>query len=290
MRVTIASGKGGTGKTTVAVSLAAAAAGRGVDTVYADCDVEEPNGAIFLRPEITRVSHVDVAVPKIDPEKCSACGLCGGICRFSALVLLGKKPLFFPELCHSCGGCALVCPAGAITETKRLVGKVSSGHSGRIKFIQGLLNVREAMATPVIRAVKRSAPKAEFVINDAPPGASCPMIESARGSDYILLVTEPTPFGLNDLKIAFETVKKLGVPAGMVINRAGGGGIQAVRDHCKDAGAEILAEIPEERRAAEAYSRGEMIFSAVPGMRERFTELLDKVLQKLKKKEAAALS
>ena len=221
MNVAIASGKGGTGKTTVATNLAVTAAASGREVQVLDCDVEAPNAHLFLKPEIERSEAVSVPVPEVDEEKCTACGECGRICQYSAIVSLKTKPLVFPELCHGCGGCALVCPEGAITEGLREVGVVEEGSAGGVRFAGGKLRIGEAMAPPLIRAVKERALDDALVIVDAPPGTSCPVIEAVRGADFVLLVTEPTPFGLNDLAIAVDTVRKLGLPFAVVVNRAG---------------------------------------------------------------------
>ena len=221
MQIAIASGKGGTGKTTVATNLAYVASRNGQSVAYLDCDVEEPNGHIFLKPEITDRKPVGSLIPQVDAEKCTLCGECGEICQYSAIVRVGEKVLVYPELCHGCGGCSLVCPADAITEVSREIGVLETGRAGAIQFAQGLLNVGEAMSPPVIRAVKSTAFQADLTIVDAPPGTSCPVIEAVRGADFVILVTEPTPFGFHDLKLAVEMVRVLKLPFGVVINRAG---------------------------------------------------------------------
>lgn len=276
MKIAVASGKGGTGKTTVATNLALAASARGLDTIYMDCDVEEPNGALFLKPVIDKEIQVTVSVPVLDAEKCNGCRQCSKICQFNAIINLGKKVMLFPELCHGCAGCWLVCPTVAITEGKRVTGKLSGGYAGKIKFIQGLLNIGEAMSPPVIREVKKYAHESDILIIDSPPGTSCPVIESIRGVDYVLLVTEPTPFGLNDLKLAVEMVKALKLPFGVVINRADSGDKQT-SGYCIESGIEILAEIPDDRRVAEAYSRGIIAFDSIPEYRKIFYELLERI-------------
>ena len=273
MRVAIASGKGGTGKTTVATNLAWVAAQAEKSVVYLDCDVEEPNGQIFLKPIADWRKPVTVAVPRVDPGVCDLCGLCGEICQFSAIVCVGKKVLVFPELCHSCGGCDLVCPLSAIAEVPRGIATVMAGHKGSLRYFQGLLNIGEAMSPPVIRAVKEEAPEAELVIVDAPPGTACPVVEAVRGCDHVLLVTEPTPFGLHDLELALETVRSLEIPCEVVINRAGLNG-SATEEFCRQRGVEIVAEFPDSRRVAEAYSRGELASEKDPEIRDLFRSLL----------------
>ena len=276
MNVAIASGKGGTGKTTVATNLAVTAAASGREVQVLDCDVEAPNAHLFLKPEIERSEAVSVPVPEVDEEKCTACGECGRICQYSAIVSLKTKPLVFPELCHGCGGCALVCPEGAITEGLREVGVVEEGSAGGVRFAGGKLRIGEAMAPPLIRAVKERALEDALVIVDAPPGTSCPVIEAVRGADFVLLVTEPTPFGLNDLAIAVDTVRKLGLPFAVVVNRAGLGH-DSVYAYCEDENIDILAELPDDRRVAEAYSRGELAARALPEFASRFQAVMEQV-------------
>ena len=257
MRVAVASGKGGTGKTTVATSLAGELASRGEKVAYIDCDVEAPNGHIFMRPSITASMPVEVPVPLFDDAKCTGCGKCCEVCRFNALACLKDRVLAFHELCHGCGACSMVCPAGAVTETTRSIGLVESGTAGAVDFLGGKLSVGEPMATPVIRALLKRMPEDGVAVLDAPPGASCPVVETISSADLVLLVAEPTPFGLNDLAIAVETVRKLGVPAGVVVNRSGAGDGRLV-EYCAREGLPVLAVIPDDRKIAEAYARGVM--------------------------------
>ena len=279
MKVAIASGKGGTGKTTVATNLAHLACGHGLSVAYVDCDVEEPNGHIFLKPEIESTEPVGNLVPQVDAERCTHCGECGRVCQYNAITCVGEKVLVFPELCHGCGGCTRICPSGAITESMREMGLLEQGRRGAMTFIHGRLNVGEVMSPPIIRAVREACPAVDLAILDAPPGTSCPVIESIRGCDFIVLVTEPTPFGLNDLKLAVEMVRTLQMPFGVVINRSDVGDRQ-VHEYCADEGIEILAEIPNDRGLAEAYSRGELAAEVSPALRERFEELLAVVREK----------
>ena len=276
MKIVVASGKGGTGKTTVATSLACVAASAGRTAAYVDCDVEEPNGHLFLRPVIDTRRVVGRCVPRVDAEACTRCGECGRICRFSAIVCIGEEVLVFPELCHGCGGCRLVCPTGAIAEESRRIGQLEVGRAGGVAFIHGVLDVGQAMSPPLIRAVKAAVSAADVVVIDAAPGTSCPVVESVRGSDFVLLVTEPTPFGLNDLKLAVEMVRAMDLPFGLVINRADLGDGET-RAYCLDQDVEILAEIPDDRRIAEAYCRGEVICDALPEYRPAFDELLRRI-------------
>jgi len=273
MRVGIASGKGGTGKTTVATNLAWVAAMEDREVVYLDCDVEEPNGQIFLKPDVTFRRPVTLPVPQVDAAVCDLCGKCGEICRFSAIVCVGTRVLTFPRLCHSCGGCHLVCPLDAITEIPREVATLMAGKSGSLQYFQGLLNIGEAMSPPVIRALKKLAPEAELVIIDAPPGTSCPVVEAVEGCDMVLLVTEPTPFGLHDLELALDTVGSLGIPCEVVVNRAGVN-TEATMELCRSRGVEIVAELPDSRSIAEAYSRGKLAVEVDPTFRDRFRSLL----------------
>jgi MinD superfamily P-loop ATPase len=279
MDIAVASGKGGTGKTTVATSLAWTAARDSLATAYLDCDVEEPDGHLFLRPAVSDRQPVWRLVPQVDPAACTHCGQCGRICQYSAIVCIGEQVLVFPELCHSCGGCVRVCPAGAISEVPVEVGRLESGRAGEVAFVHGLLNVGEAMSPPVIRAVRGARPEAELAVLDAPPGTSCPVIEAVRGCDYTVLVTEPTPFGLHDLKLTVEMVRALGQRFGVVINRAGVGD-DRTNAYCRAEGIEILCEIPDDRRIAEAYSRGEVVAEALPELRETFAALLARVLSR----------
>lgn len=282
LTIAVASGKGGTGKTTVSASLAHAAADAGYKAAYLDCDVEEPNGHLFLKPGIERRHQVGIPVPVVDQEKCIACGACGEICQYSAIVSINKNVLVFDKMCHGCGGCGLVCPAGAITENSRRIGVIEGGNAGRIDFYHGRLNVGEAMSPPLIKAVRSAGQNDGLNIIDAPPGASCPVIAAIRGADYVLLVTEPTPFGINDLDIAVNMIRELKLPCAVVVNRCAPDYTLA-RDFCRDKNIKILAEIPDDRRVAEAYSRGELPYSAVPGYRELFEGLLISVMKEARR-------
>jgi MinD superfamily P-loop ATPase len=271
----VASGKGGTGKTTIAVNLALTAPG---PVRLLDCDVEEPNCHIFLKPEIRQQEPVGIPIPVVDESKCTACGECGRICQYHAIVSLKTKPLVFPELCHGCGGCALVCPTGAISETLREVGVIESGNRDTVAFAQGRLNIGHPMSPPLVRAVKRHLSLNGTTILDCPPGTSCPVIAALRGSHFVLLVTEPTPFGLHDLTLAVEMVRKLGLPFGIVINRSDAGD-RKVWEYCRRENIPILLEIPEDRRIAEAYSKGELIVEALAEYRAHFERLWEAVLE-----------
>ena len=274
MRIAVASGKGGTGKTTVATNLALRASRSGRTVAYLDCDVEEPNGHIFLKPELSERTPVGEPVPQVDVKKCTLCGCCGEICQYSAIVLVGSSVLVYPELCHACGGCTLVCPEDAITEVSREIGFVETGRAGPIQFVHGVLHVGQARAVPLIKAVKAVPLEVDLAVLDVPPGTSCPVVEAVRGADFVILVTEPTPFGLHDLKLAAETMRALGLPCGVVINRATIAGAP-VAPYCQARRIPILAELPDDRRLAEAYSRGEMACDVLPGYEATFLRLLD---------------
>ena len=274
MIITVASGKGGTGKTTVAVNLALALSGH---PVFLDCDVEEPNAALFLRPTITQRQEVGVLIPQVDLDKCTACGRCAEVCAYHAIAVVGQNVLIFPALCHGCGSCTLNCPEGAIREVLHVTGVIELGQAGAIAFGHGILNVGEAMAPPIIRQLKRRAipedATDQVVILDASPGTACPVVESMRGADVVLLVTEPTPFGLHDLRLAVEVARdELGLPVGVVINREGIGD-RGVEAYCAAEDIPILMRIPFDRRIAEAYSEGVPLLQALPEYREQFANL-----------------
>jgi len=273
MIISVASGKGGTGKTTISVNMALAL-GAGVELL--DCDVEEPNAHLFLKPHIERSERVEVPVPLVDLGKCTFCRKCSDICRFNALAVVGKKVLVFQELCHSCGGCMAVCPEGAISETGRELGILNFGARGDIRFINGRLRVGEAMSPPLIKRVRAEANPQLITIIDAPPGTSCPVIAAMNGADFILMVTEPTPFGLHDLNLAVEAVRLLGIPCGLVINRADIGD-RKVFDYAESEKLPVLLTIPFDRRIAEAYSQGKNIVEELPEWREQFGQLFRKI-------------
>lgn len=264
MRIVVASGKGGTGKTTLAVNLAVALRGYAAVGLL-DCDVEEPNCHLFLKPPFAAAQPVNAVVPLIDRSACTGCGLCARLCEFNALLALPDAPLLLPELCHACGVCAYVCPNRAISETERTVGQLGAGEVDGLYFRWAVLNVGEARATPVIQAVKdlATAPRLDIVILDAPPGTACPAVETMRGADYLVLVTEPTPFGLYDLKLAVEAARTLNLPFGVVINRADSVDSR-ISDFCEQEQIDVLLEIPNDRRIAEACARGEIYSTRDP--------------------------
>jgi MinD superfamily P-loop ATPase len=270
MRIAVASGKGGTGKTTVSVNLARTI-GSGVQLL--DCDVEEPNAHLFLGGVETGRDIVAIPIPEVDESLCNGCGECGRFCRYHAIVSFGSAPLVFHEMCHGCGGCTLVCPQGAIREAGRPIGVVETVVSGGITLIQGKLDIGVAMAPPLIRAVKARVDNSGTAILDAPPGTSCPVIATLRGSDFVVLVTEPTPFGLHDLRLAVDMVRALAIPFGVVVNRMGIGD-DRVHRFCREEEIPVLLELPDDRRIAEAYSRGELVVDALPEYGSHFGTLL----------------
>ncbi|MDH5482690.1 MAG: ATP-binding protein [Candidatus Bathyarchaeota archaeon] len=251
MIVSVASGKGGTGKTSVAVNMALSIG----NVQLLDCDVEESNAHLFLNPKISQTQAVTVSVPIVNEKLCDRCGECAGFCQYNALFIGSDKVLVFPDLCHSCGGCALVCPKEAISEDQHKIGTLKLGSAGGLELVYGELEVGEPMAVPVIKEVKRRIEKGKNVILDSPPGTSCPVIQTVKDSDFCILVTEPTPFGLHDLKIMIQVLESMRIPFGVVINRAGVGD-NRVYEYCEEKGIPILLEIPYERRIAELYSRG----------------------------------
>ena len=290
MRIAVASGKGGTGKTTIATSLALA-----LDpdsTLLIDCDVEAPNSHLYLKPEFNTSTEVGVLIPEVDQQKCTACGRCGEVCEFHAITVIGGQTLVFPELCHGCGSCMLVCPEQAISERLSPTGMLEVGVTSEgIDFAHGRLDVGEPMAVPVIRELKRSLAAKETtwetVIIDAPPGASCPVVESLRGADFVLLVTEPTPFGLHDLKLAVELVRELDLPAGVIVNRDGIGDT-AVDAYCAQAGILILMRIPMQREIAVKLAQGQPLAAAFPEYLPRFQELYSQIETAVGKAQEAA--
>ena len=282
MQIAIASGKGGTGKTTVATNLVWTIASLGEKVSYIDCDVEEPNGHIFLKPEIDTAQKATVNFPVVDEKTCISCGKCAEICQFKAITLIAGKTLVFPEMCHACGGCMLVCPVDAITHGSREIGIVETGRSNGVVFVHGRLNIGQAMSPPLIKQVKKFMPEDGINIVDCPPGTSCPVVECIRDADYVLLVAEPTPFGLNDLKLAVEVVKKLKKPCGVFINRSDVGSQDTVK-FCEKYRIPILSSIPDDRRIAEAYSKGIMASEAFPEIHELFSVLYSDLRKKVEK-------
>lgn len=281
MKISVASGKGGTGKTTVSVNLARTMA---IPVQLLDCDVEEPNAHLFLKSNEVKEEIVTIPVPQVNESLCDGCGACSKFCEYHAIVTFGTAPLIFPEMCHGCGGCALVCPPKAISETGRRIGVVETRRSEDITLISGRLDIGVAMAPPLIRAVKEHLQNNGTSILDAPPGTSCPVITSVRDTDMVLLVTEPTPFGLHDLMLAVEMVRELQLPFGVIVNRMGSGD-ERVQAYCRRESIPILLEIPDDRRIAWHYSRGVLMVDALPEYRELFKTLLQKIWYQIGKGE-----
>ena len=279
MIISVASGKGGTGKTTIATNLALS-----IDesVQFLDCDAEEPNAHIFLKPTIKRVEKTFIPVPKIDERKCNYCGKCREVCAYNAIAVISADGdrkgniLVFPHLCHGCGACTYFCPQKAISEVGKEIGVVEIGNVGPMQFIHGRLSIGEAMAPPLIRRIKGYLNLTRTVIIDAPPGTSCPVVESLKASDFCLLVTEPTPFGLNDLILAVEVLRKLKISFGVVVNRSDLGD-KKTDEYCKNENIPILMRIPFSEKIAKAYSKGQPIVEAFPEYTKDFKELFNKI-------------
>ncbi len=278
MVITIASGKGGTGKTTFAVNLAYALAQRGERVRLLDCDVEEPNDHLFVKPRFTEKRDVTVLKPVWDAAKCTACGKCAEACHYNAIAVVKKKVLIFNELCHSCGVCAYVCPEGALSERDAKIGIVQAAPGHRpFFFAHGLLNIGEALAPNVVRAVKEYLDPQAINLVDASPGTACPVVEAVRGADTAVLVTEPTPFGLNDLKLAVGLTLKLGVPTGIIVNRSDGED-RIIADYAREVGLPISGRIPFKREYAEVYSGGSILVERFPELRENLLRIYDNLI------------
>lgn len=273
MILAVASGKGGTGKTTIAVNLAYAL---DRDVQLLDCDVEEPNAQLFLKGAPLSTEEVTIPIPQIDASLCNGCGECSRFCEYNAIVSYGTMPLVFADMCHGCGGCMKVCPPQAIREVDHRIGVIETFSAGKITLIQGKMDIGAAMAPPLIRAVKQKTDNRIPILLDAPPGTSCPVITTLRGADFVALVTEPTPFGLNDLILAVKTVREMDLPFGVIINRSGSGDAR-VNFYCADENIPILAEIPDDRKIAEAYSRGELIGKVFPEYRLIFEKIINDI-------------
>jgi MinD superfamily P-loop ATPase len=277
MVISVASGKGGTGKTLVATSWALALSDK--DKVQLlDCDVEEPNAHIFLNLQVDQSQPVSIAVPKVDEAKCTYCGKCAEVCVYNAIAVVQTKVLIFAQLCHGCGACSYLCPESAITEESREIGVLERGHCGNVELIQGKLTIGEPMAPPIIREVKKHVDPTRTVIIDVPPGTSCPVVEAVKGTDFCLLVTEPTPFGLNDLSLAVEVVRKLQIPCGVIINRVGVGDDRVER-YCLEEKIPILLKIPLDREIAILYSKGIPLIEGMPQWRDAFLTLFQDIEQ-----------
>jgi len=279
MKIAIASGKGGTGKTTIATSLALSLANVTPAPLFLDCDVEAPNAHLFLRPTFERRQDVGILIPRVDESKCTYCGKCAEVCQYHAIAVLGKKTLVFAQLCHGCGSCTLVCPERAISEIPDVMGVIESGTArAGITFARGMLNIGEPMAVPVIRQLKKwIAPESnQIVIMDAPPGTSCPVVESVRGADFLLLVTEPTPFGLHDLRLAAQIARELKIPAGVIVNRDGIGDA-SVDAFCAAERLPILLRVPFDRALAEGIARGQTLVDVRPEYGAWFRQIVAQI-------------
>ena len=273
-KIAVLSGKGGTGKTTVSSNLA-----KIQKSIYVDCDIEEPNGYLFLKPEIEKVKDVNVMIPNIDYDKCTLCGECTRACRFGALIKLIKKILVFDHLCHSCGACYEICPYNAINEIPKKIGAIRVGRSDDIDFIDGKLNIGEASGVPIIKEIKNLIKDTDKnVIIDSPPGTSCSVIHSIEGSDYCLLVTEPTPYGLHDLKLAVELVKEMNLPFVVIINKSGEED-SIIENYCKEESINVLAKIPFKKEYAELYSKGNLLIKEDDEIRHTFENLSQKLME-----------
>jgi len=277
MVVAIASGKGGTGKTMLATNLAHVLAKNGRQVQLLDCDVEAPNSHLFLKSHVWHEEPVEILVPNVDEKKCTLCGKCAKVCEFNAIGVFGSSVLVFNELCHACGGCSLACPVNAISEVGHQTGTLKYGSvNDNLELISGELNIGEAKAPPVIAAVKKKRQSGRLAIIDAPPGTSCPVVESVRDADFVVLVTEPTPFGLHDLKLTVDLMRKLHRQFGVVVNRSTIGD-NRITEYCNKENVPVLTEIPYRRDIAEAYSTGELLTKVLPDYEKRFIRLYENV-------------
>lgn len=272
MIISIASGKGGTGKTSVAVNLALSIG----NAQLLDCDVEEPNAHLLLHPDMYRKELVHTLIPQANRKLCNNCGDCADFCQYNAIFVSSEKVLVFPELCHSCGGCAIVCPKKAISWEKYVVGSLNFGVAGDLTLVFGELQVNKPLSIPIIRAVKKQIRMDCDVILDSPPGTSCSLVETVKNSDFCVLVAEPTPFGLHDLKLTVDVLQKIRVPFGVIVNRSGMGD-KKVYEYCKKRNIQLLLEIPFERKIAELYSEGIPFSSEMPEWEAKFQALYQEI-------------
>lgn len=270
MKIACLSGKGGAGKTLTAVNLAAAAG----NAVYIDCDVEEPNGRLFLKPQSIEKVTVSTLLPEFDAKRCTGCKKCVEFCRFHALMYIKEKPMVFPEVCHSCGGCVLVCPDGAVSEKPKPVGTLEIGQSGAIRVVTGILNPGEASGVPVIREALRQ--QGDVIIIDCPPGSACSVMESVMDADFCVLVAEPTAFGFHNFRMVHELVTLLGKKCGVVINKQETP-YEPLEQFCEEQDLPILARIPYRPEVAALVSEGALVFEKDEQMKKLFTDLLEKI-------------
>ncbi len=279
MKIVVASGKGGTGKTTIATSMAVSLASL-TNTRYLDCDVEAPNGHLFLDVDFVDQHNVNILIPQIQTQLCTGCGKCVDVCQFHALAIIGKKVMVFPQLCHGCGSCTLNCPEGAILESPHPIGEIKQGVSNRrgFEYFQGILTISEPMATPIIRQLKKQQDNqlSGVEIYDAPPGAACSAVEALRNCDYAVLVTEPTPFGLHDLKQIFKITEEMGIPAGVIVNRDEGN-FQPLNEFCSLKNLPIIKRIPFDRKIAEGISQGKLLIDVYPAYEGMFIQIFNEI-------------
>jgi MinD superfamily P-loop ATPase len=283
--ISVASGKGGTGKTLVATSLALSLQNNRESVQLLDCDVEEPDAHILLKPQFSHQQTVSIPIPRVDEARCTYCGDCARVCAYNAIAVVEKKVLIFPELCHGCGACSYLCPEDAISEEGKEIGILEFGQAGGIEFIQGKLAIGEIAAPRVIREVKKHINRDRLVIIDVSPGTSCPVVEAVKDSDFCLLVTEPTPFGLNDLVLAVDMLNEIDIPCGVVINRDGAGDSR-VEEYCHREGVPILLRIPLDVEIARLYSRGVTLVEGMPQWREAFLKLRAEVRRILSQRKS----
>ncbi len=278
MILAVASGKGGTGKTSVSLCLARML---GSDSLLLDCDVEEPNCHLFTGGKCDFSESVAVEIPRVESAQCTGCGICVAKCRFHALAQLGKRILIFPELCHSCGGCMRSCPEKAMKNETYEIGKIETRNSMHFRLMSGVLNVGQGMGGPLIRSLKKKAEGANVAILDAPPGNSCAMVSTIRDCDAVILVTEPTPFGLHDLRLAAEVLRKTKTRGGVILNRAGEGDEQ-IEEYCRKEKIPLWMKIPFSREAAEAYSKGKILLDVMPYLEKDFQNMWKKITGEIK--------
>jgi len=274
MRVAVLSGKGGTGKTTVSTNLATI----NRNIVFIDADVEEPNGSIFLKPEVFEEEKIYVEYPLVDLEKCNLCGKCGDFCKFNAIIPAKNSVLVFKESCHSCGGCEMVCKADAIKYEKREIGKIIKGKTIFGNHMEyGLLNIGELSGVKIIKTLKNNSKNSELVIIDSPPGTSCATVAAVEDSDFAIIVTEPTPFGVSDMKMVVEMLREMKISFGVFVNKSGLGDDE-VYDYCREENIEILGEIPFDKSIASYYSKGEVFSEHMPLYKVNFENVLKRIM------------